>query len=171
MTRWILPLLVIACGTAIAFGAVQKVRATAPARVAASPSQPPAGTQNAEARGLSLQADRQGHFQAHVVVDGRGLRMLVDTGATLCAFSQEDAEQIGIRVNPSDFRRSSMTANGVVLVAPVRIAAIQIGPILVRDVEAVVVPRGRLGTSLLGMSFLKRVREFNIADGHLTLRS
>jgi aspartyl protease family protein len=33
-----------------------------------------------------------------------------------------------------------------------------------------VLPAGRLGTSLLGMSFLRRLDGFEIAQGRLTLR-
>lgn len=119
---------------------------------------------------LVLEANAQGHFNTEAFIDGRGLHMLVDTGATLCAFSQEDAERAGIRVYERDFTARTQTANGVVAVAPVRIREIRIGAISVRDVDAVVVPRGRLGTSLLGMSFLRRLGDVNIARGRLTMR-
>ena len=56
------------------------------------------------------------------------------------------------------------------MVAPVRIRELRVGDIAVRDVEAVVVPEGRLGTSLLGMSFLRRLKGFDMAGGRLTLR-
>ena len=96
--------------------------------------------------------------------------MVVDTGATFCAFSEEDAVRAGIKVGPADFTRPVATANGTIRVAPVRVGAIQIGAITVRDVEAVVIPRGRLSTNLLGMSFLKRVRDFSISGSTMTLR-
>ena len=54
--------------------------------------------------------------------------------------------------------------------APVRIPVVRIGTISVRDVEAVVVPRGRLATSLLGMSFLRRLGDVSMTRGRLTLR-
>ena len=95
--------------------------------------------------------------------------MLVDTGATFCAFSEEDAARAGITVGPADFTRAISTANGTIRVAPVRVGAIQIGAITVRDVEAVVIPRGRLSTNLLGMSFLSRVRAFSVSGSTLTL--
>lgn len=119
---------------------------------------------------IALHADRSGHFEADAVVDGRSLRMVVDTGATFCAFSEEDAARAGIRVGPADFTRPIATANGVIRVAPVRIGTIRIGPVTVRDVEAVVIPRGRLSTNLLGMSFLRRVRDFSIAGTTMSLR-
>lgn len=124
----------------------------------------------AETRAIALGADRSGHFHTDAVVDGRSLKMLVDTGATLCAFTEEDAARAGLRVAPGDFTRVVETANGIVKVAPVRIGSIRIAGITVRDVDAVVVPKGRLSTNLLGMSFLRRLREFQIANGTLTLR-
>lgn len=137
-----------------------------PVAPAAAAAPTPAGGPGA----LALQADRSGHFQTYAVVDGRSIRMVVDTGATFCAFSEEDAVRAGIKVGPADFTRPVATANGTIRVAPVRVGAIQIGAITVRDVEAVVIPRGRLSTNLLGMSFLKRVRDFSISGSTMTLR-
>jgi predicted aspartyl protease len=37
-------------------------------------------------------------------------------------------------------------------------------------VQAIVAERGALTVSLLGMSFLKRLGSFQVADGQLTLR-
>lgn len=120
--------------------------------------------------GVALQSGRNGHFFVNALMDGRTLPMMVDTGASSCAFSEEDAERIGIRLAPGDFTRVWNTANGTVQVAPIRIAVMQVGSITVRDVEAVVIPRGRLATSLLGMSFLKRLRDFSVSGGTMTLR-
>ncbi|GJD47992.1 hypothetical protein OPKNFCMD_0705 [Methylobacterium crusticola] len=119
---------------------------------------------------VSLHQDLRGHYTVHPLVEGRTVRMMVDTGATLCAFTQEDAERAGIRVSGRDFARPVGTANGVVLAAPVRIGEMQVEGISVRGVDAVVLPRGQLGTSLLGMSFLRRLRGFEVAGGRLTLR-
>ncbi|GLS42097.1 peptidase [Methylobacterium brachythecii] len=119
---------------------------------------------------IALHADRSGHFTTSALVNGRTVSMLVDTGATNCAFREEEAESLGIRIGPNDFTRVVGTANGTVRVAPVRIRLLQIGPVAVRDVEAAVIPRGLLGTNLLGMSFLSRLREFNVAKGRITLR-
>ena len=137
-----------------------------------SAAPPPATVQppSLSAASIALNADRNGHFLADAVVDGRTLRMMVDTGATACSFTEEAAARLGISVAARDFTRPVMTANGLIRVAPVRIGLIRIGPVAVRDVEAVIVPGGRLGTNLLGMSFLKRVRDFSIAGGTMTLR-
>jgi aspartyl protease family protein len=120
---------------------------------------------------LTVSADLQGHFILHPTLDGRRVRMLVDTGASLVALSEEDARLAGITVAERDFSRTIQTANGLVRAAPVRIREMRVGDILVRDVEAVVLPAGRLGTSLLGMTFLRRLGGFEISQGRLTLRS
>ena len=119
---------------------------------------------------ITVSADLQGHFVVHPTLDGRRIRMLVDTGATVLALSDEDARAAGLRVAPGDFTRRIGTANGVVATAPVRIGEVSIGDITVRNVEAVVLPPGKLGTSLLGMSFLKRLGGFEIAQGRLILK-
>lgn len=123
-----------------------------------------------EGRTVSVPGDRRGHFMVDTAVDGRRLTMLVDTGASIVALTSEDAARAGIRPYPREYNRRVSTANGEVAVAPVRIREMRVGEITVRDVDAVVMPPGRLGTSLLGMSFLRQLRSFGIADGRLTLR-
>ena len=117
-----------------------------------------------------LSADLRGHYKVHPTVEGRTLAMMVDTGASAVALTYEDAEAAGIKVRPRDFTRPVGTANGMVSAAPVRIAEMRIGGIALTFVDALVLPQGRLGTSLLGMSFLKRLKGFEIAQGRLTLR-
>jgi aspartyl protease family protein len=121
-------------------------------------------------RTVTVAGDRRGHFLVETAVDGRRLSMLVDTGASVVALTAEDAAAAGLRPFPSDFTRRISTANGEVAVAAVRIRELRIGDIHVRNVEAVVMPAGRLGVSLLGMSFLRQLRSFDISDGRLTLR-
>ena len=118
---------------------------------------------------LAVNADLSGHFIVHPMVEGKRLRMLVDTGASLVALTHEDAAAAGIRADPSRMRRLS-TANGIVQVPVVRILEMRLGDIRVRDVDAVVMPPGRLDTSLLGMSFLRGLRGFEIGQGRLILK-
>lgn len=46
----------------------------------------------------------------------------------------------------------------------------RVGNIVVQGLEGMVMPRGVLSTSLLGMSFLKRLNEFSMNGNRLTLR-
>jgi aspartyl protease family protein len=118
-----------------------------------------------------VSADLAGHFVVHPTLDGKRIRMLVDTGASLVVLSHEDARLAGVTVTPRDYTRRIETANGVVGAAPVRFSEVRVGDIVVRGVDALVLPPGLLGTSLLGMSFLKRLGGgFEVAQGRLILK-
>ena len=47
---------------------------------------------------------------------------------------------------------------------------VRLGDISVRDVEAVVLPAGALSVSLLGTSFLRRLRGYEVQGGRMVLR-
>lgn len=128
--------------------------------------QPPA---EAGSRSVALDSDRSGHFQAAARVDGRDIGFLVDTGATVVALTQSDAARIGIRPYPGDYTTPVTTANGSAKAALARIASIAIGDVVVRDVDALVMPDEALGQNLLGMAFLSRLKRFEYANGRLVL--
>jgi aspartyl protease family protein len=125
-----------------------------------------------EARGSTavIWSDLRGHFIADPSVNGTRVRMLVDTGASIVALSAEDASRVGVRPLPADFTVPISTANGVTYAASVTLREISVGGLVVRDVKAVVLPRGRLEVSLLGMSFLRKLSHFEVAKDRLTLR-
>jgi len=175
VTRPILWALGVLAGAVVAGGSVTEriarsgLSGTAPLTVSPAAPAPVPARPGAEAS-VTLAQDLSGHYKAHPEVEGRVLRMLVDTGATLCVFTREDAERIGLRVTERDFTAKVGTANGTVPAAPVRVRELRVGGIAVRDVEALVLPSGRLETSLLGMSFLRRLRGFEVAGGRMILR-
>jgi aspartyl protease family protein len=119
-------------------------------------------------RGIVLKADARGHFIAPVSVNGTRLPMLVDTGASFVALSQEDARAAAIW--PSGHGRVPVsTANGIVMADKARLRDVRIGDIVLDDVETLIMPPGAMRGSLLGMSFLKRLKSFHIAQGQLLL--
>ena len=64
---------------------------------------------------------------------------------------------------------SPQTANGVSRVAPVTLDRVRVDDITVRDVPAVVAEKGALATNLLGMSFLGRLKSFQMQGSELML--
>jgi aspartyl protease family protein len=114
-------------------------------------------------------ADRSGHFHLDANVQGRRVPFLVDTGASIIALRKEEAERLGVNPSPRDFKIPIRTANGVAYAARVRLASVEVGTLVVQDVEAVVMPAGKLGENLLGMSFLSRLRRFEFRTGQLVL--
>lgn len=120
--------------------------------------------------GVELHADRSGHFEAHMEVNGRPLEALVDTGATIVMLTYEDAARAGIYLRDADFTMQMQTANGIAKAAPVMLDRLAVGSIMVRNVQAGVGEPGLLRSNLLGMSFLKKLHKFEIRSGTLVLQ-
>jgi aspartyl protease family protein len=118
---------------------------------------------------FELRADRRGHYQADVEINGRRVGALVDTGASLVVLTYEDAQRLGIFLRDRDFTMRTNTANGIARAAPIMLDRVEIGPIQVRNVQAAVSEPGRLSTNLLGMTFLSRITKFESGAGRLVL--
>ena len=116
-----------------------------------------------------LYQSRNGHFIADGLINGKRTRFLVDTGATDVALTIEDAERAGIDTRRLTFNVPYNTANGISMGAKVRIQKIEIGDVVVYDVDASVLPANG-GGSLLGMSFLNRLSSFEVRGNRLILR-
>lgn len=114
-------------------------------------------------------AGPNGHYLVDALVNGRPVRFLVDTGATVVALSASDAERVGLDVRTLDFSGVVQTANGTTRVAGVTLDDIRIGEIEMRDVKAAVIEKP-MGISLLGMSFLRRLPGFEVRDRQLIMR-
>lgn len=110
-----------------------------------------------------------GHYWAEAVIDGRAVRVLVDTGASAVALTREDALRLGLKLTSEDFRSTVVTASGPAPAARVKLASVSVAGARVDDVEALVVEKG-LTQSLLGMSYLGRLSGFEATPAALTLR-
>lgn len=126
-------------------------------------------TAEAFAGSAAIERGGDGHWRAEGRVNGRKIELLVDTGATLVALTPDDAEAAGIDVKKLRFDARVRTASGSARAAEVTVERIQIGNVRVRDVRAMVVERG-LPVSLLGMSFLSRLEQFDVRGQTLRLR-
>ena len=118
-------------------------------------------------RTLVYRADRRGHFALTAAVNGAPIRLVVDTGASLVALTLEDARAAGIGRSELVFNQVTHTANGPVRFAPVMLREIRIEQLSIDSVPAAVIEN--LDQSLLGMSFLKRLKSFEMREGALTI--
>lgn len=118
---------------------------------------------------VELIARDNGHFHTEAEVNGHAIEVMVDTGASVVALTYEDAEKAGIYLDDKDFTHRVSTANGISKVAPVTLGRVTIENITIRNVEAAVCERGKLQTTLLGMSFLSRLDRFDMRSGRLVL--
>ncbi|MDO9417847.1 TIGR02281 family clan AA aspartic protease [Pararhizobium sp.] len=120
-------------------------------------------------KGTRLTADERGHFFGDFRINGRKERGLVDTGATMIAISEATARRLGISSAKLDFRYEIDTANGKSRAAYVVLDKVEIGTVVAHDVDAMVLRNGTLTTTLVGMSFLKTLSSYQVADGKLLL--
>lgn len=103
---------------------------------------------------ITISGDAAGHFQANGQINGRGVTFLVDTGATLIAMSQAEAERLGLSYQKGQ-RIGLRTANGDTVGWRIALDSVRLGDVEVFNVEAVVQP-APMPFILLGNSFLTR---------------
>lgn len=129
---------------------------------------PHRATQTAD-REVQVRAGVDGHFRIEAMVGGTPVRFMIDTGATAVVLSPTDAERLGYDLAKLGFTGFAQTANGTVRTAPIRLDSLVVGDIRLTDLPAVVNQAAMAG-SLLGMSFLDRLRSYEVRDGVLVMR-
>lgn len=120
---------------------------------------------------VELRKAWDGHFRAVTEVNGAKIGMLVDTGASTVLLTYEDAEAAGLDPAALAFSMPVTTANGRAFVAPVSLDYVAVGDVGLVNVTAAVAERGKLHSSLLGMSFLGRIQETSFRRDTLVLRN
>ncbi|MEK9285356.1 MULTISPECIES: TIGR02281 family clan AA aspartic protease [unclassified Bradyrhizobium] len=128
-----------------------------------------AATPPASSRSLTIPRDARGHFQTEGRIDGQRIGFMVDTGASVVALNETSAARFGLRPSRSDYNATVSTANGTIKAARTRIAMLEVGGLIVRDVDAMVLPDEALSENLLGLSFLSRLKRFEYANGQMVL--
>ncbi len=168
--------------SALVIGAAVYPLIFGPIDLSISPAEPPAveferslattiaRAEVTRARGtVALQSDNRGHFFGEFKLNGRKTQAMVDTGATVIAINKSMARRAGISVHGSHFTGKVGTANGVVAAAPIILESVQIGRITIENVPAVVLDDAALPGTLIGMSFLKQLRSFEVRGGQMVL--
>ena len=136
---------------------------------------PPGSAQSADPtpgaeRSVRIRKRGDGHFAVKAQINGAAVSLMVDTGASTVVLRQVDAKQAGINIGRLTYNVPVQTANGVTFAARVRLSSVTIGSIRVEQVEALVGRPGALRESLLGMTFLSRLRSYEFSGDFLTLR-
>lgn len=120
-------------------------------------------------RSISIARDGRGHFQTEGRIDGQRIGFMVDTGASVVALNESSAARLGVRPSQNDYTTTVTTANGKLKAARARLAMVDIGGLIVRDVDAMVLPDEALSENLLGLSFLSKLKRFEFANGRMVL--
>ena len=129
------------------------------------PSEPQVG------RGGEVIVNRRlsGEFAIAGRVNAARVTFLFDTGASAVVLTAEDARRAGVETNRLVFDVPVATANGGAMAAEARLDQVAIGPIVMRNVPALVARRGALDESLLGMSFLERLKSYTVERDRLVM--
>lgn len=109
------------------------------------------------------------HFYADADINGTSVRMLVDSGASVVALTRRDAEAIGVDVRRLPITGQARTAGGDVPMRALTLDSVDIDGVEVRGVQAVVVDSD-MSVSLLGQSYLSRLRAVSVEGDTMTLR-
>lgn len=112
-----------------------------------------------------LQRGLDGHYRAEAVINGQQVDVLVDTGASGVAISQQVADRLGLQ---SHAAVRTSTANGDSIAYMTRLNTVKLGGVEAKNVAAMIAP-GLDGDVLLGMSFLSRM-DVRLYQGSMTIR-
>lgn len=123
-------------------------------RVGAAPVSMGAPASSGGGSEIVMTAGSGGHFVTEGSINGRVVRFMVDTGATMIAMGQAEADRLGINWKAGE-RGMASTANGLIPSWRVNLAAVRIGDVVVHNVDASVSPTS-MPYTLLGNSFLTR---------------
>lgn len=112
---------------------------------------------------IVIPRDSRGHYIARAWINGMPVRALVDTGATMVMIPEHLRNDLWLTTGD---HFPVNTATGEAIAAHTTIDSIKLGPIVLYDVPAALVPSPK-DTVLIGMSFLRQTRFEQTVDGLL----
>ncbi|MET3709878.1 aspartyl protease family protein [Sphingomonas trueperi] len=123
--------------------------------------------QRVEGDTVRIRMSPDGHFWARVTLNGAERRMLIDSGATITAISEQTAKEADIQTSEG-LPAIIETANGSVAARRARIAEVTLGPLKMHDL-GVVVSQNFGNLDVLGMNFLSRLHSWRVEGNVLVL--
>jgi len=121
--------------------------------------------QGSTAREVQVWRNTSGMYTTVGSINGLPVSFLVDTGATQVAMNAAQARRLGIDYRVTGSPAEVTTASGVERAWMVSLDSVKLGELEVRNVQAVVLEGTQPQTTLLGMSYLGRMKIIN--DGQL----
>lgn len=118
---------------------------------------------------IRIRASQDGHFWIDGEVNGRAVRFLVDSGATVTTLTRTTADRAGV-ASGGGFGVMVNTANGTTMVDRGRAGSLKVGPIERSDLPVHI--SATLGdTNVLGMNFLSTLSGWGVEGRFLVLKS
>lgn len=121
-------------------------------------------------RNVEVVRGRSGEFALAAHINGARVPMVVDTGASSVMLTQKAAKAAGLPIEVLDYSVNVDTANGRTHAAAITLDRVAIGSLTERSVPALVAQDGQLKTNLLGMSFLNRLKSWEVRGDRLRMQ-
>ena len=115
-----------------------------------------------------LMRDETGQFHIDAAIDGQDTRFLLDTGADVVALTLDEADRLGLDVDPSTFRPLTRTASGVGYGTQVTLGRLEVAGAEFHQVPAVVIEG--LSVNLLGQDVLRRLGKVELEGDRMVIR-
>ena len=127
------------------------------------------GNDNQEVQGgeLRIAMAEDGHFYADGQINGRPVRFLIDSGATVTTIGPDTARDAGVQATGE--RTMVDTANGIAQVDRGRAGRLTVGPIERQDFPMFIARED--ATNVIGMNFLSSLSGWSVQGRTLVLRA
>ncbi len=122
---------------------------------------------SANGEAVILRRDADGHFWANAMINGKSLRMMIDSGASITAISEDARRDLGLSMD-GGFGAVVTTANGPVKVDRITIPQMAVEHIIVDEMTVVTSPQFG-DTNVLGMNFLDQLQSWSVSGDRMTL--
>ena len=126
------------------------------------------GTAGQSISGETIELRRQddGHYWIMVDINGKAVRFMVDSGATMTAINATTAKEAGVEANGYPIILS--TANGRVAAKRATVQSLVVGPHKIEN-HPVVVSESFGDVNLLGMNFLNDMQSWRVEANKMVL--
>lgn len=117
---------------------------------------------------LRVKMAPDGHFWVNASINGVKRRMLIDSGATVTAISEDTAHAAAVKAGTNLAPVMLRTANGVAAARTGSIGELKVGNIVARNLKVVTAP-GLGSLDVLGMNFLSKLQSWRVEGRTLVL--
>jgi aspartyl protease family protein len=126
------------------------------------------GTPVEEGRETRIPMAIDGHFWVEARLNGKPVKFLIDSGATMTTIDRDTALRTGVEMSP---RRDQFvrTGNGVIRVSSGRASELEVGNVIRNDVGLQIADNDDL--NVLGMNFLSSLNRWGVEGRWLVLVS
>jgi aspartyl protease family protein len=125
--------------------------------------------QNISSSAIELRRQDDGHYWLQVEVNGKPVRFMIDSGATLTAINANTAKEAQVDVDANGYPIMLGTANGRVAAKRGLVKSLKIGPHVIEN-HNVVVSENFGDTNVLGMNFLDAMKSWKVERNVMVLQ-